>query len=159
MVKSLYLIEASAWLNVATCRSVGAVVKLREMEVGMVSPGEWGIYAWSSRDQRLVHPDDFDALDRLIPYGKLLRVAGVDGQYCVLEYGEKVFRVDPQRFMPKPAPRFRIGQSVATRGADEKHGVVVDVFWHFNRGEPYYFVRFGNKVSSKRYWGEDLESG
>jgi hypothetical protein len=118
---------------------------------------EWGLCTWFREpDAHLVHPEDLERLGALDPYGKVFYRTGIEGEYVVLQYGEHLFRVLPDRYVPIEVLPLRIGTRVRLKNQPERIGVVSDIYWHTKQGKPFYHVRFGEKKSSKRYWEEDF---
>ncbi len=115
----------------------------------------WGLYPWfEEHGTDLIHPDDLDAVRKLMPNGKVFQVVGEEGGFLRLRYGEIEFRCQPTLFKPVAASVRGIGESVTL--TDGRSAEVIDVQWHHQRAEPMYQLRVEGKKKSNRYWGSDL---
>lgn len=119
-------------------------------------PGAWGLYPWfAEHGAELVHPDDLEGFQALMPYGKLFQVAAQEGEFLALRYGDERFRVRPgELFQPRPAPAFAFGDAVQV--PKKGPGTVAAIEWHHQRQAPLFFVAVDGKRLKKRYGAEDL---
>ncbi len=106
-----------------------------------------------------IHPSDVDAVRQAYPRGWQLlcfRYRGRDGDYDVLDDGERSVRVRGAVVVPVPRPRYEHGQRVyAPR--KQAHGVVRRVLWNWERKQPYYVLDVNGRQSGFRYYDADLE--
>lgn len=119
----------------------------------------WGLYPWfAEHGTELVHPDDVEAWIALQPYGLVFERIGEAGEFIKLAYGGQVFRVKPDLFRPVQPPLKRIGDVVRVELSGAlTEAVVVEIKWHFKRGEPFFLVEKKGKRSKKRYWASDFK--
>jgi hypothetical protein len=116
----------------------------------------WGLYPWhgqSDAERQLVHPADLERLKFLWPYCRVLeRLGDVSARgFIVLRYGADTFRVRPDLFQPVPPPAFDFGDEVCLRKDPSRTGVILDIYWHYQQGQPFFFIRSGRRRISKRY--------
>ncbi len=116
----------------------------------------WGLYPWFvEHGYDWVHPDDLPAFRALSPYGRVFQRVGEADGYWVLAYGAARFRVQPGLFRPVPAPSWPLGTPVEVKSRS-KCGTIRDIFWHFQRNEPLYFLEVAGKKLKTRYFSQDL---
>ena len=116
----------------------------------------WGLYPWFEEyGEEMLHPDDVHIMRKLMPNGKIFRLAGNEGAFVRLQYGEIEVRVQPSLFKPVDAKVRAIGQTVTLK--DGRSGEVVGIQWHYQRSEPMYQLRVDGKKKSNRYWESDFE--
>ena len=120
--------------------------------------GQWGLAPWfEETGPDLVHAEDLDAFRQLLPYGKLFKCVADDVQYLTIQYAKETFRIKPQLFRVVPEPRKKIGDEVRVKvGEVTKMATVYDVNWHFQKGQPFFFLIIDGKSQRKRYWTEDF---
>lgn len=121
----------------------------------------WGLYPWhgqSELERQLVHPEDRERLKCLWPYCRVLERLGdaAEPGFILLRYGPDTFRVDPHLFQPVPPPAFDFGDEVCLRKDPARTGVIVDIYWHYQQGRPFFFIRSGRRRISKRYQAGEL---
>jgi rRNA processing protein Gar1 len=124
----------------------------------MTAKTRWGVYPWFPDDRQRVHPEDYERLKELSPYGKVLEVLGDESGYTLIRYSEQTFRIVSDILKEVDAPVFGFEQRVCLRKDKSHAGVVADIMWHVKENKPFFLVRFGSKVESKRYWAEELEA-
>jgi hypothetical protein len=106
-----------------------------------------------------VHPSDSEVVRQAYPGGWQLlcfQYRGRDGDYDVLDDGERSVRVRDAVVVPIPEPRYKHGQRVY---AVRKHadGVVRRVVWNLNRKQPYYILDVNGRRSGFWYYDSDLQ--
>ena len=77
----------------------------------------------------------------------------------VLNGGDRIYqRVRPELFKPMAANvPFKVGETVRIRGSvPPKIGLIRDVQWHFKRQLAYYTLSFGERLSTRWYFPEEL---
>lgn len=122
--------------------------------------GQWCLYQWfEEHGVSCIHPDDLNDFKDLKPNGKLFKCLGADGDFVILEHTGRSYRVKPSLAKAMPAPAFAYGDMVqVTSSGEERHGVVREIMWHFQRNEPYFLLEIEGKASSRRYWSGELHS-
>ncbi len=116
---------------------------------------EWALLPWfRERGEHLISPDDLAAAVKLLPYGKVFRVAGRDGDFVVLNYGATSIRAAAAAITPITADVRAPGTSVVLM--NDKPAEVLEVHLHHERREPMYVLRVGGKKRTKRYWNSDF---
>lgn len=127
-----------------------------------ISSSRWGFFTWSPEHQEyhgasMIHPDDLDSWNRSHPYGGLFECIKIEGKYLVLRHGEDTFRAKPDLFHSVKRPLKQIGDPVEVESkGEQKTAVVVEIQWHHQKNEPFYFLIMDGKKSSKRYWNSDF---
>jgi hypothetical protein len=121
----------------------------------------WGLYPWhgqSEVERELVHPEDLERLKFFWPYCRVLERLGdaAERGFIVLRYSLDTFRVQPDLFQPVTPPAFDFGDEVCLRKDPSRTGVIVDIYWHYQQGRPFFFIRSGRRRISKRYQAEEL---
>ena len=117
----------------------------------------WGLYPWfESHDIDKVHPDDLGKIKEEQSNTKVYECIDEDDQYITIRYGDKTFRVKDVSFKQVPAPKFDFGEEVKLVSKDEV-GIILDILWHFDKEEHYYFIMVDGKRKSKRYFESDFE--
>jgi len=139
----------------------------------------WGLYHGSvERGQRHVHPDDYEAFSELHPYGLLFQLVGRDGEYSLLRYRDKTYRVLPELFVPATSmfsriqrllPRWLRPRMLSVRPHRDFGELVqvwhrgelitapiCDIKWHFKRSHPYYLLTIDGKPYRRWYFDEDF---
>ena len=53
-------------------------------------------------------------------------------------------------------PKFVYGDTVIPADRPDKTGIIKDIIWHFEKGEPYYHIGIDNRMISRRYYGAEL---
>jgi hypothetical protein len=123
----------------------------------MTAPRGWGLAPWfAGRDETLAHPDDVTRLVTLRPYGRVFELVGNDAGYLILRYRDQRYRISPSLFQGVPAPAFDFDEPVIVATKPGQAAAVDGIFWHFKNRRPFYGLRFGSKVSSRRYWDDEL---
>ena len=97
-----------------------------------------------------IHPDDFQRLRKLSPYGKVFCTDGSEGSYVVVKYGDASFRVS-LRILKRVffSPGVLVGDTV--RLSDGTAARVLEVHWHHKNAEPIFYLEIGGKRSGRRY--------
>jgi hypothetical protein len=104
-----------------------------------------------------IHPDDWSSFANFRPAGKVFKISK-EGDWVRLRYGDHSFRVRRDLIRSVPAPRFHIGDSVrAKQHGAAAQATIVAIEWHHKLDQPMYFLRFGEKRSSRRYYDEEVE--
>ena len=123
----------------------------------------WGFQPWSPEHSvyhgtSVIHPDDFERWVEQYPYGGVFECIGREDGYLVLSTGSSRFRVKPNLFKPIAKEVKPLGtQIVIESKGTSKNASIVDIRWHHQKGEPYYFVEVDGKRLSKRYFNADLK--
>jgi len=120
--------------------------------------GIWGTYRWFAEDGvKKIHPDDLEDFKIIVAYGsKVFECIDEDSRYISIKYGDKVFRVTNDLFKQVSAPKFNIGQNVIIKekGAE---AIIIDIMWHYDKQDHFYFVALNGKKKSRRYFTFELE--
>ncbi len=119
----------------------------------------WCLYPWFLEDDSApIHPEDGDRWAQLVPYGKLFRVSGSEGEgFVKLAYSHQTFRVKRELIQKIPPPRYGFGEGVRVLKTG-RVGEVEHIVWHFQKKEPYYHLKVNERLCRTRYFGEELES-
>lgn len=122
--------------------------------------GGWCLYPWfEEHGSEYIHPDDIDAFRTLMPNGKLFKWIGTDNDFVVLEHASKQYRVKPTLAKPVPKPVYDFGEAVRVRSGNEnKPATIRDIMWHFQKNEPFFYLDFEGKKSSRRYWTHEIQA-
>jgi hypothetical protein len=117
-----------------------------------------GLYPWfREHGTHLIHPEDLDAVERLIPFWRVFFCEGECDGYLVLRYRDRVYRVRPDFFTPIGNLPFGFGETVLVHGSvPPKIGVTREIGWHFGRKAAYYNLSFGTRKSTRWYFPEEL---
>lgn len=114
------------------------------------------LFPWfPERGQGLVHPDDFETLTALQPYGRVFDVSRLENEMIQLTYGSLTFRVKPDFLKWVSRPKFGIGEEVVRR----KDGVRVqisEILWHSKERRAFFFVSANGKRDRRRFWDSEL---
>ena len=127
-----------------------------------ISNSEWFFFPWSPEHQKhhgasMIHPDDLDSWNQSYPYGGLFECVMREGEYLVLRHAKGTFRAKPELFRIVNRPAKRVGDAVEVESKGErKAGTIVEIQWHHQKNEPFYFLMIDGKKSSKRYWDSDF---
>lgn len=112
-------------------------------------------------NEYMIHPDDLDSYIRFISKGYIIfEYINKSDDYLILKYNENLFRVNENLFreLPNFIAKFEIGEVVLVNTKKgEIKGIVVDRMWHYDKKEPFYFIKVENKIKSKRYFNRDLK--
>lgn len=120
---------------------------------------KWGCYGGVIEPPgSFVHPDDAEAFESISPTGKVLECVGEEGGFLRLNYRDRDYRVKSDRFVEVPEPKARIDERITLRDTGEA-AVIREILWHYEAGEPYYFLLVNGKKRSKRYWNADFLPG
>jgi hypothetical protein len=128
----------------------------------MIHEGDkWCLYQWFPEfGTNLVHPDDLDAFQRLIPNGKVFRCSESEGGFLKLQYGRDFYRVRPSHLfkeVSRPEKVFFEMVKILQKGK-VLSAEVTDILWHFQRSSPFYLVSIDGKKLKKRYIASDFLS-
>lgn len=123
--------------------------KKEKISVGMYGICNW----WPESGMNLINPTDVGKFMDLLPAGKVFKCIEMDGVWIKISYGIDVYVVDRTVITPIPTIKFNMGQSVMALG---KIGTITNIIWHFKNAAPMYFLTFGGKASSRRYYEEEL---
>ena len=73
----------------------------------------------------------------------------------------RAFRVNPNRFLWIDAPRFCLGDRVATQIGTPRTGWIAQRHWHFKHRRVFYLIELetanGRRLHTRRYWDDELE--
>ena len=120
----------------------------------------WALYPWFEENgEWLIHPDDLERMRAFRPHGVVFRVLGEDGKYVTICGGDQVFRVQREilkMIEPKECWRFEVGDTVLVRFS-KYSGVVSSIHWHQKESRPFYLLKVGGTIKSRRYGPEELE--
>lgn len=120
--------------------------------------GYWGLYPWFDEDgAEMIHEDSYEALKELNPYGKVFYCDSIDGNYIVLKYGDKNYKVSKELFKMVKKPKFNIGEEVIIVKKDIV-AVVTQINWHHAKSEEFYHLSVDGKRKSNRYFSCDLRN-
>jgi hypothetical protein len=130
----------------------------------------WGHLSFSATDasdRALAHPDDYERLRNNHPLGGFFFVAGLDGEYVVLQHGANLYCVKYRRtprhnFRVFPTPRFDIGDPVRSTNGTPRSGWIQEIAWHFRREAHLYVIEVVGENDKRRtlkrwYFEQDLE--
>ncbi len=134
---------------------------LNEKEVKMKKYiGKWGECVALFPDKRvLIHPEDINDYDELMPYDCLFECVAHDGKYLTLMREGKKVRVKPDLFKELPQPDKVYGQKVRVKSKKTRkiiEGVVSEIGWHFKYSKHTYSITANGKRKKKNYWEEDF---
>jgi len=120
--------------------------------------GIWGTYPWYEEyGTELIHPDDIEAFRQEIASGvKVFKCVG-EGDYIILKYNNKCYRVKDKLFTPVPAPKYHFGETVSLKETGE-NAVITDIMWHYKNKKHYYFISVNGKAKTKRYFDTELRN-
>lgn len=121
----------------------------------------WLLYSWFEENGvDCIHPEDIIAFRELQPNGRLFQLVGSDAGYIVLQHAGRRYRVTPALARPVAAPVFGYGDTVvATSGGASRRATVREIFWHFQRNEPFYLLDVVGCRSTRRYWSNEIQAG
>lgn len=119
----------------------------------------WFLFPWfEEHGLHHVHPDDLETLRQLAPYGKVFQDMGSEKEFRRLGYGNVTVRVTKdllQEISVSPRQIYSIGEEVELVGKREVCRIA-EIYWHHEKGAPFYFLMINGKNKSKRYWHEDI---
>ncbi|MDE7122201.1 MAG: hypothetical protein K2O42_08590 [Oscillospiraceae bacterium] len=116
--------------------------------------GTWGVcQCFKGVDDSYVDIVCRDDFFNLIPNGKIFNCVGQDQESIILLYDNKIYRVSPKLYKVVSKPLYKIGQIISV---DNHKGEVVDIHWHYKNSEPFYYLRIGGKIKTKRYMESEL---
>lgn len=122
----------------------------------MAHEGDFGVVVWwPDEDEGLAAPGDKARLLEHDANGRVCRIVGEEGPFKVIRCAGATFSISPEQIRPASNVKFEVGDKARYQG---QMGEIVDVVWHWTKGEPYYLLRFGGKKSSRRYYGNELDA-
>ena len=123
---------------------------------------KWGLCLWSpEHDAQFgstrLHPEDRSKWNETHPYGAVLECIGVEDEYLIVGNKLLSFRLKPSLFSEVAKPRCVIGERVNVQSKGMmKAAIVLDIRWHHQRNEAYFFLEVEGKRSAKQYWANDI---
>jgi len=115
----------------------------------------FGVVQWGAdEDEQLAAPGDKSRLLEHCVGGRVVVVLGDDGDFKLIRFGEHEFRISSENIVPARNVKYTKGEIFLY---NQKETKVVDVIWHYGRGEPFYILTIDGKKSSRRYFNEDLD--
>ena len=118
-----------------------------------------GLYRWfPETEEKCIHPEDLEAITKFYPYGKVFFCCGTEGDYIYLSYGEKRFRVKPERYQKIESDGYFLGETVEVMNgsAEGKKAKINEMDWHYKQQKIMYVLKVDNKLRSRRYWKSDF---
>lgn len=104
-----------------------------------------------------VHPDSSRQLWDLHPQSRVFNVVSRGPEYWTMRYGDLDFLVKPGGILREvPPPAFQMGDRVKRVGRDVE-GTIVDIFWHFKRDRPFFYINSRGRRISRRFEASELE--
>lgn len=80
-----------------------------------------GVYINAPADENWVHPEDRQALGRLLPSDRIWHRFKWDGTYYWIRYGDAVVRVRPSMWLSIPTVDTEVGDQVEVLSKDQKN--------------------------------------
>ncbi len=90
----------------------------------------------------------------IAPSGKVLQCDQHEEKYAIAYKGHE-FIVTGTVFREVDEPKFMIGEFVKVNNT-ETYAEIVEIFWHYQKGIPYYIIKSNGKKLSKRYFEHEL---
>ena len=118
---------------------------------------KWGTYQWFLEhgiDE--IHPEDLESFKNEAHNCKIFQCVKEDEQYITLKYRENFYRVKNDLFKEVTKPEFDFGEIITLSNNQKHEAVITDIMWHYDKKEPYYFIKEGGKKRSKRYYETEL---
>lgn len=88
------------------------------------------------------------------PSGKVFRCEQHGKEYIVSYKGQS-YTIARTEFQEVDEPEFMIGEFVKIKDSGAC-AEIVDIFWHYQKKMPFYFIVCKGKRSSKRYFGHEF---
>ena len=122
----------------------------------------WGIYPWfvENTKKEYIHPEDLEEFKLLFPYGKVFFCISEDDKYIHLSYGEKIFRVKPDRYRKIISDGYLIGDivEILNGSSQGKKATIEHMKWHYEKQKIMYGLKLlDSKIKSRRYYKEDFK--
>lgn len=91
---------------------------------------------------------------KINPSGKVFQCEQNGNEYLVF-YKNHTYHITGIYFQEVNEPKFSIGEIVVIKGSG-KCVQIIEIFWHYQKNEPFYFIVDNGKKSSKRYFGYEF---
>lgn len=119
----------------------------------MNSFSKWGYY--SNGQAANVEGDELAV--SAVRRGAPIMLVAEDPSKQTIRYQDSMAYVQDGDFHERPAPKYYWGQEVKIIGRDSKAAIEA-ISWHFNQGKYYYQLIQNDKLLSRRFFEDDLES-
>lgn len=90
----------------------------------------------------------------IAPYGKVFQCEQFGEEYAIAYKGHE-YIVTGTDFREVDKPKFMIGEFVKVNST-ETYAEIIDIFWHYQKGIPFYIIESNEKKLSKRYFEHEL---
>ncbi|MFL9454173.1 hypothetical protein AB0758_24145 [Tolypothrix bouteillei VB521301_2] len=119
--------------------------------------GTWGLYQWFPEyGEDLISDNDIKKFKAFLPNGKVFHCINENRDFLTLQYNEDVYNVKPNLYKKVPIPLFSFGKKVRVINHPDRVGIVRGIEWHFKQNAAIYYLEINGKLSSKRYWHQEL---
>ena len=88
------------------------------------------------------------------PIWKVFQCEQSECEYCVV-YKNQTYFITGTEFREVRQPEFQIDESVTIK-ASNKQVEIIEIFWHYQKNEPFYLVACNGKQSRRRYYGHEF---
>jgi hypothetical protein len=123
-------------------------------------PTRWGWFPWApSPWDDVVHPDDHEMAQNLVPSPRILVVnrADLESEYSVFSYGHLSIRMKPSLWREVPDPGYRLGQVVEISKLYSIHEptlvTIEEIYWDQGAERIMYLVS-----NRQQHWPDALDS-
>jgi hypothetical protein len=119
--------------------------------------GTWGLYQWFPEyGEHLIFSNNLERFKALLPNGKVFYCINEDKDFLTLQYNEDVYYVKTTLYKKVPIPLFSFGKQVQVTNHPDRVNIVRGIEWHFKQNAVIYYLEIDGKLSSKRYWEQEL---
>ena len=127
-------------------------------------PPKYGVYLkWPLDGDDWIHPDDVEAVKRVIPSRRIFRREDVDLDYATISYGDLKLRVRPTMWFEIEAyDGYWVGDQVEVKSRlgkrDPMIATIREILWDPDRGCIEYFLQSGEREPPNiPYYIDDLQ--
>ena len=114
----------------------------------------WGVYqCFEGIDEESVDIKNRKDFFYLVPNGKVFHCVDQKQNHITLKYGNNLYQVNAELYKIVREPRYKIGQIILIAN---QSGKVMDIYWHYKKNEPFYYIKINGNNKTKRYLESEL---
>jgi hypothetical protein len=121
-----------------------------ENRLPLKRPPQHGVYLrWPLDGDDWIHPEDVEAVKRVIPSRRIFRREDIDMEYAMISYGDLKLRVRPTMWLEVEYDGYWVGDQVEVRSQlgrrDHMIATIRDIHWDPDSGRIQYFLQSGQR--------------
>ena len=121
-----------------------------EKRLPLKRPPKYGVYLrWPLDGEDWIHPEDVEAVKRVIPSRRIFRREDIDLEYAMLSYADLQLRVRPTMWIEVASDGYWVGDQVEVKSQlgrrEPMIATIRDIHWDPDRGRIQYFLQNGER--------------